>query len=94
MAPLLAQTAQTITSSTGLELGLVASVGVALLALGGWSAILRHRQDDNGRVIRRLVKRVESLEDDRTAREAVKAYKAGREPDAPRQRPGDSSGSL
>lgn len=82
----LAVIAPTITSGTGLELGLVVTMGVALVALGGWSAILRHRQDDHGRTIRRLVKRAEVLEADKTARDAIKAYRAGREPDHARPR--------
>lgn len=91
MATLLAQT---ISSSTGLELGLATTMAVALLALGGWSAIIRHRQDDHGRSIKRLEKRVGELDDDKTRRDAVKAYRAGREPDAARPRPADSSSDL
>lgn len=83
--------APAITSSTGLELGLAVSIGVALVALGGWSAILRHRQDDHGRTLRRLTKRVAGLEADKTARDAVQAYRAGREPDRPRPRPRDET---
>lgn len=88
MAPPLAQT---ITSSTGLELGLVLAMAAGLLALGGWSAILRHRQDEHGRTLRRNSRRLEELERDRTARDAVKAYKAGRKPEPSRPRPGDST---
>lgn len=92
MGLMLAPPGQMITTSSGLELGLVVLMATGLLALGGWSAILRHRQDDHGHKIRRIERRVLTLEDDKTARDAVKAYKRGVAPDAPRSRPADSTG--
>ncbi|GAG07371.1 unnamed protein product [marine sediment metagenome] len=87
----MAPAAQMITTSSSIELGLVVLMATGLLALGGWSAILRHRQDDHGHKIRRIERRTVVLEDDKTARDAVKAYKRGVAPDAPRTRPADSS---
>lgn len=83
--------AQTITAGTGLELGLVLAMAAGLLALGGWSAILRHRQDDHGRTMRRNSRRLDELERDKTARDAVKAYRQGRAPEPSRPRPADST---
>lgn len=94
---LLAESAA-IGSDSTITLALAIVGGSGLLALGSWSAILRHRQDDHGRRLNRVEDKVKELEDEKIGRDAVRDYRA-RHPskrtrradsDAPRRRPEDS----
>lgn len=101
MLSLLAESAA-IGAESSVSIALAIAGGGGLLALGSWSAILRHRQDDHGRkflkIEDRFVKlegRLQPLEDAEKKREAVREYKEMRanrmRGDAPRVRPDESS---
>lgn len=93
MLSLLAESAALGPDST-LTIGLAIVGGTGLLALGSWSAILRHTQDNHGAKIEKLEGRLIPLEADKTKREAIADYKLNRHRpsrDAPRPRPDESS---
>jgi len=93
MIPALIAETATLSGGSTIELALAILGGTGLLALGSWSAILRHRQDDHGLKLAALALVVEVLESDRVAREAISRYKKAlrRDADAPRSRPPESS---
>ena len=77
-----------------IALGAAVAGGVSLFGIGGWVAILRHRQDELRRDLKRTNRHVKELWDEKIARDAVKAYRQGRQPDTARPRPHDSSAEL
>jgi hypothetical protein len=79
-----------IAASSTIELGLALTMAAGLLALGGWTAILRHRQDQHGRRISAHGERLAILEHDKTARDAVEADRAGRTSSRPAAHPSDN----
>ncbi len=83
-----------LSAGTTIELGLVVAMAAGLLALGGWVAILRHRQDQHGRRLKSHSERLQALEHDKTARDAVAAHEAGRPRDSRPRKPDDSMGPI
>jgi hypothetical protein len=81
-------------AGTTIELGLVLAMAGGLVAIGGWVAILRHRQDQHGRRLSAHSERLQELERDKVARDAIAADRAGRPPASKPRPPEDSMGPI